>query len=186
MMCMTTVCLGLWVVDGTKIFFLLCEWILLCCKFCYPATVSDHLYLFCFSTGGAVEQTVLESVLLPMGRTLGQEEVWSLMGHMVNQVSDTLSVIPDVAQHLLIHCKWNMDLLLQKYTDDSEVLLVTSGLKVPEHSQPESPQPICPVCMTPLSPADNPPSLCCGHSCCKVRFFYLFLFFHIKFFLAQH
>ncbi|XP_077341595.1 cullin-9 isoform X2 [Lithobates pipiens] len=118
-------------------------------------------------TGGVVEQTVLESVLLPMGRTLGQEEVWSLMGHMVNQVSDTLSLTQDIAQHLLIHCKWNMDLLLQKYTDDSEVLLITSGLQVPAPSQPESPQPICPVCMTPLSPADNPPSLCCGHSCCK-------------------
>ncbi|XP_072266421.1 LOW QUALITY PROTEIN: cullin-9 [Pyxicephalus adspersus] len=119
------------------------------------------------SSGGVVEQTVLESVLLPMGRTLGQEEVRVLMVSMVNQVSETLSVTEDSAQHLLIHCKWNMDLLLQKYTDDPEVLLIASGLQVQEPYHSESPQPICPVCMSPISPEDIPPSLCCGHSCCK-------------------
>ncbi|KAM9316903.1 cullin-9 [Gastrophryne carolinensis] len=119
------------------------------------------------SGGGMVEQAVLESVLLPMGRTLSQEEVGKLMSHMVDQVSETLSVSKDEAEHLLIHCKWNMDLLLQKYTDEPEVLLVASGLQVHEPQQSESPQPTCPVCVSPLSPADNPPLLCCRHSCCK-------------------
>ncbi|XP_075060626.1 cullin-9 isoform X2 [Mixophyes fleayi] len=119
------------------------------------------------SSGGVVEQAVLESVLLPMGCTLSQEEVWALMCQMVNQVSETLSVSQDTAQHLLIHCKWNMDLLLQKYTDDPEVLLTASGLEVQDPQHPESPQPTCPVCMSPLSPSDSPPSLCCKHCCCK-------------------
>ncbi|XP_063774820.1 cullin-9 isoform X2 [Pseudophryne corroboree] len=119
------------------------------------------------SSGGVVEQAVLESVLLPMGRTLSQEEVWALMCQMVSQVSETLSVTQDTAQHLLIHCKWNMDLLLQKYTDDPEVLLIASGLEVQAPLQSQSPQPACPVCMSPLSPSDSPPSLCCKHCCCK-------------------
>ncbi|XP_066451529.1 cullin-9 isoform X2 [Eleutherodactylus coqui] len=119
------------------------------------------------SCGGAVEQAVLESVLLPMGRTLSQEEAWALMSQMVDQVSDTLSVTPDVAQHLLVHCKWNIDQLLQRYTEDPEALLIASGLTVQEPHQPESPQPTCPVCVSPLSPLDNPPSLCCKHFCCK-------------------
>nr|KAG8542899.1 hypothetical protein GDO81_025862 [Engystomops pustulosus] len=119
------------------------------------------------SCGGAVEKAVLESVLLPMGRTLSQDEAWALMCQMVEQVSDTLSVTLDVAQHLLIHCKWNTDQLLQRYTEDPEGLLIASGLAVLEPHQPESPQPSCPVCVNPLSPLDKPPSLCCKHYCCK-------------------
>ncbi|XP_040286807.1 cullin-9-like isoform X2 [Bufo bufo] len=119
------------------------------------------------SCGGAVERAVLESVLLPMGRTLSQEEAWTLTCQMVEQVSTTLSVTPDVAQHLLIHCKWNMDQLLQRFTEDHQALLLASGLEVQEPHKPESPQPTCPVCVSPLSPGDKPPSLCCKHHCCK-------------------
>ncbi|KAM3930644.1 cullin-9 isoform 2-T3 [Leptodactylus fuscus] len=119
------------------------------------------------SCGGGVEQAVLESVLLPMGRTLSQDEACALMCQMVDQVSNTLSVTPDTAQHLLIHCKWNMDQLLQRYTEDPEALLIASGLAVQEPHMPESPQPTCPVCVSPLSPLDKPPSLCCKHYCCK-------------------
>ncbi|XP_069811447.1 LOW QUALITY PROTEIN: cullin-9 [Dendropsophus ebraccatus] len=119
------------------------------------------------SCRGAVEQAVLETVLLPMGRTLGPEEAWALMDRMVKQVSETLSVAPDVAQHLLIHCKWNVDQLLQRFTEDPQALLMVSGLAVVEPQQPESPQPTCPVCVSPLSPLDKPPSLCCKHYCCK-------------------
>ncbi|XP_068088702.1 cullin-9 isoform X2 [Hyperolius riggenbachi] len=118
------------------------------------------------SSGGLVEQAVLESVLLPMGRSMSHDEVGTLMSQLVGQVSETLSVTPDRAEHLLIHCKWNMDLLLQRYTDDPEILLIASGLQV-EAVHTETPQPVCPVCVSPLSPVDDPPSLCCGHSCCK-------------------
>ncbi|XP_075438319.1 cullin-9-like, partial [Ascaphus truei] len=119
------------------------------------------------STGGGTEQGVLETVLLPMGRTLRPEEVTALMLQTVTQVSDTLSVTPDSAQHLLIHCKWNVDLLLQRYTDDPELLLVASGLDVPDPQPPQSPLPTCPVCVSPLTPSDSPPTLCCRHFCCK-------------------
>ncbi|KAM4695372.1 cullin-9 [Discoglossus pictus] len=119
------------------------------------------------SSSSGTEQGVLETVFLPMGRTLSQEEVWTLMCQMVTQVSDTLTVTPDVAQHLLVHCKWNVDLLLQRYTDDSELLLTACGLEVPNSQSPDSPLPTCPVCVSPLSSADSPPILCCKHCCCK-------------------
>ncbi|XP_075195057.1 cullin-9 [Anomaloglossus baeobatrachus] len=119
------------------------------------------------SCGRAVEQAALESVLLPLGRTLSQDEAAALMCRMVEQVSETLSVSADTAQHLLVHCKWSMDQLLQHFTDDPEALLIASGLAVQEPHQPESPQPTCPVCVSPLSPVDRPPSLCCKHYCCK-------------------
>eukprot|EP00079_Xenopus_tropicalis_P031814 XP_017945585.1 PREDICTED: cullin-9 isoform X1 [Xenopus tropicalis] len=119
------------------------------------------------SSSGGTEQGVLETVLLPMGRTLSQEDVRALMGQMVAQVSQTLSIDPDTAQHLLIHCKWNVDLLLQKYTEELELLLISSGLQVRDPQHPESPQPACPVCVSPLSPAEHHPTLCCQHLCCK-------------------
>ncbi|XP_053316090.1 cullin-9 [Spea bombifrons] len=119
------------------------------------------------SSEEGTEQGLLEMVLLPMGRTLSQEEVWTLMSQMVNQVSETVSVSPDVAQHLLIHCKWNVDLLIQRYTEEAESLLIASGLQVPESQPPETSQPTCPVCMSPLTPDDSPPTLSCRHFCCK-------------------
>ncbi|XP_063300230.1 cullin-9 isoform X3 [Pelobates fuscus] len=119
------------------------------------------------SSAGGAEHGVLETVLLPMGRTLSQEEVWALMSQMVNQVSETLSISPDTAQHLLIHCKWNVDLLIQRYTDDPQILLMASGLEVQEMHLPDSPLPACPVCMSPVSATDSPPTLCCRHFCCK-------------------
>ncbi|XP_069624318.1 cullin-9 isoform X1 [Ranitomeya imitator] len=119
------------------------------------------------SSGSEVEQAALESILLPLGRTLSQDEARALMCRMVEQVSETLSVSADAAQHLLIHSKWSMDQLLQRFTDDPEALLIASGLAVQEPHKPESPQPTCPVCVSPLSPVDKPPSLCCKHYCCK-------------------
>ncbi|XP_053568749.1 cullin-9 [Bombina bombina] len=119
------------------------------------------------SSGRGAEQGVLETIFLPLGSTLSQEEVWTLMNQIVSQVSEMLSVTSDVAQHLLIHCKWNVDLLLQKYTDDSESLLIASGLEDTESHLPENTLPICPVCVNPLSPAESPPTLCCKHYCCK-------------------
>ncbi|KAM4770805.1 cullin-9 isoform 2-T2 [Rhinophrynus dorsalis] len=121
----------------------------------------------CASSGAWTDQGVLETVPLPLGRTLCQDEVRALMDQMVSQVSETLSVTQDTAQHLLIHCRWNVDLLLQKYTDDPEPLLTASGLEVRDPQHPESPLPTCPVCVCPLSPEESHLTLCCRHSCCK-------------------
>uniref|UniRef100_A0A8C5S8D1 Cullin-9 n=1 Tax=Laticauda laticaudata TaxID=8630 RepID=A0A8C5S8D1_LATLA len=110
---------------------------------------------------------LMETVLLPMGRTMNQEEVELLMTQTVEKVSDTLSVTADTAQHLLIHCKWNVDVLIQRYTEDQESVLFFSGLQVRNPQPPSSPVTHCPVCVNPLSETDDLPLLCCMHYCCK-------------------
>uniref|UniRef100_A0A8C6VCC7 Cullin 7 n=1 Tax=Naja naja TaxID=35670 RepID=A0A8C6VCC7_NAJNA len=110
---------------------------------------------------------LMETVLLPMGRTMNQEEVELLMTQTVEKVSDTLSVTADIAQHLLIHCKWNVDVLIQRYTEDQESMLFFSGLQVRNPQPPSSPVTQCPVCVNPLSETDDLPLLCCMHYCCK-------------------
>ncbi|XP_072845267.2 cullin-9 [Pogona vitticeps] len=117
--------------------------------------------------GLGTEQVLMETVLLPMGRTMSQEEVEVLMNQTVQRVSDTLCVTADVAQHLLIHCKWNVDVLIQRYTEDLEQLLYSSGLQVRNLQPSSSPITHCPVCLNPLNQEDNPPVLCCLHYCCK-------------------
>ncbi|XP_016847250.2 cullin-9 isoform X1 [Anolis carolinensis] len=117
--------------------------------------------------GLGTEQVLMETVLLPMGRTMNQEEVEVLMNQTIQRVADTLSLNTDIAQHLLIHCKWNVDVLIQRYSEDSEQLLFSSGLKVRNPQPPSSPVTHCPVCLNQLSQADNPPVLCCMHYCCK-------------------
>ncbi|XP_070788437.1 cullin-9-like [Pituophis catenifer annectens] len=113
------------------------------------------------------EQVLMETVLLPMGRTMNQEEVELLMTKTVEKVSDTLSVTADIAQHLLIHCKWNVDVLIQRYTEDQESMLFFSGLQVRNPQPPSSPVTHCPVCVNPLNETDDLPLLCCMHYCCK-------------------
>ncbi|KAM3854465.1 cullin-9-like [Vipera latastei] len=113
------------------------------------------------------EQVLMETVLLPLGRTMNQEEVELLMTQTVEKVSDTLSVTTDIAQHLLIHCKWNVDVLIQQYTEDQESMLFFSGLQVRNPQPPSSPVSHCPVCVNPLSETDDLPLLCCMHYCCK-------------------
>ncbi|EMP32662.1 Cullin-9 [Chelonia mydas] len=117
--------------------------------------------------GVGPEAVLMETLLLPMGRTMSQEEVQALMNQTVQQVLDTLSVSADRAQHLLIHCKWNVDLLIQRYTEDPELLLISSGLQVQNPQPPPSPITHCPVCVSQLCPDDSPPTLCCIHYCCK-------------------
>uniref|UniRef100_A0A8C4YHT9 Cullin 9 n=1 Tax=Gopherus evgoodei TaxID=1825980 RepID=A0A8C4YHT9_9SAUR len=119
------------------------------------------------STEFGPEAVLMETLLLPMGRTMSQEEVQVLMNQMVQQVLDTLSVSADRAQHLLIHCKWNVDLLIERYTEDPELLLISSGLQVQNPQPPPSPITHCPVCVSQLCPDDSPPTLCCMHYCCK-------------------
>ncbi|XP_029376537.1 cullin-9 [Echeneis naucrates] len=114
------------------------------------------------------EDGVLDAVLFSMGRTMTQEEVRQLMQRTVQQVSGTLSLDLDRSEHLLVHCKWNVDLLVQRYTDDPDALIMAAGLKCRNPQPPPSPASTCPVCLGPRSPAiELVPSLSCMHYCCR-------------------
>ncbi|XP_041867056.1 cullin-9 isoform X2 [Melanotaenia boesemani] len=114
------------------------------------------------------EDGVLDAVLFSMGRTMTQEEVRQLMQRTVQQVSATLSLDLDRAEHLLIHCKWNVDLLVQRYTDDPDTLIVAAGLKCRNPQPPPSPASTCPVCLGPRTGGLEPVlSLSCMHYCCR-------------------
>lgn len=89
---------------------------------------------------------------------------------MSPQVSGTLSLDLDRAEHLLVHCKWNVDLLVQRYTDDPDALIMAAGLKSLNPQPPPSPASTCPVCLVPRSVSmELVPSLSCMHYCCRVR-----------------
>ncbi|XP_031435313.1 cullin-9 isoform X2 [Clupea harengus] len=114
------------------------------------------------------EDGVLEAVLFSMGRTMSQEDVLQLMQRTVQQVAGTLSLDLDCAQHLLVHCKWNVDLLIQRYTDDPDTLVLAAGLKIRNPQPPPSPSVQCPVCLVAQSGGSEPaPTLCCNHYCCR-------------------
>uniref|UniRef100_A0A8C7LPC5 Cullin-9 n=1 Tax=Oncorhynchus kisutch TaxID=8019 RepID=A0A8C7LPC5_ONCKI len=108
------------------------------------------------------------AVLLSMGRTMNQEEVRQLMQRTVQQVSGTLSLDLDRAEHLLVHCKWNVDVLIQRYTDDPDSLVLAAGLKGLNPQPPPSPVASCPVCLiSQTGEAEPAPTLCCMHYCCR-------------------
>ncbi|XP_017546167.1 cullin-9 isoform X1 [Pygocentrus nattereri] len=114
------------------------------------------------------EDGVLEAVLFSMGRTMTQEEVKQLMQRTVQQVASTLSLDLDRAEHLLVHCKWNVDMLIQRYTDDPDSLVLAAGLKIRNPQPPPSPVTVCPVCLISRSgEIESAPTLCCMHYCCK-------------------
>ncbi|XP_048791420.1 cullin-9-like [Lagopus muta] len=113
------------------------------------------------------EEFLLAMLQVPMGHTLSLEEAKLLMNQTVQQVQDTLSISEDVAQHLLMHCRWNVDFLIQCYVEDRESLLISSGLQVENAQHPPSPGTHCPVCVNQLCPTEKPPTLCCMHYCCK-------------------
>ncbi|XP_062376199.1 cullin-9 isoform X1 [Sardina pilchardus] len=121
--------------------------------------------------GPRPEDGVLEAVLFSMGRTMSQEDVRQLMQRTVQQVAGTLSLDLDRAQHLLVHCKWNVDLLIQRYTDDPDALVLAAGLKIRNPQPPPSPAVQCPVCLVAQSGgaggAEPAPTLCCNHYCCR-------------------
>ncbi|XP_010894542.2 cullin-9 isoform X1 [Esox lucius] len=116
----------------------------------------------------SAEDGVLEAVLLSMGRTMNQEEVRQLMQRTVQQVSSALSLDLDRSEHLLVHCKWNVDVLIQRYTDESESLVVAAGLEGRNPQPPPSPVSNCPVCfISQMSETEPAPTLCCMHYCCR-------------------
>nr|XP_020477945.1 cullin-9 [Monopterus albus] len=114
------------------------------------------------------EDAILDGVVFSMGRTMTQEEVRQLMQRTVQQVSGTLSLDLDWAEHLLVHCKWNVDLLVQRYADDPDALIMAAGLKCRNPQPPPSPTSTCPVCLGPRTASSEPvPSLSCMHYCCR-------------------
>lgn len=118
-----------------------------------------------------LEEFLVATLQVPMGQTLSPEEAKLLMNQTVQQVQDTLSISGDVAWHLLMHCRWNVDFLIQCYVENSEALLISSGLQVRDSQPPPSPGTHCPVCVNQLCPTEKPPTLCCMHYCCKVKVF---------------
>ncbi|XP_063047038.1 cullin-9 isoform X2 [Engraulis encrasicolus] len=132
------------------------------------AAASDHHSSMCESAERP-EEGVLQAVLLSMGRTMSQEDVQQLlMQRTVQQVASTLSLDRDRAQHLLVHCKWNVDLLIQRYTDDPDTLVVAAGLKMRNPNPPPSPVAQCPVCLVARTDGLEPaPTLWCDHYCCR-------------------
>ncbi|KAM3674730.1 cullin-9 [Ammospiza maritima maritima] len=113
------------------------------------------------------EEYLMAMLQVPMGHTLSPEEAKLLMNQTVQQVQDTLSIPDDVARHLLMHCRWNVDFLIQCYVENREGLLISSGLQVQDVQPPPSPGTHCPVCVNQLCPTEKPPTLCCKHYCCK-------------------
>ncbi|RMC07795.1 hypothetical protein DUI87_15264 [Hirundo rustica rustica] len=113
------------------------------------------------------EEYLMAMLQVPMGHTLSPEEAKLLMNQTVQRVQDTLSIPDDVAQHLLMHCRWNVDFLIQCYVENREALLISSGLQVQDVQPPPSPGTHCPVCVNQLCPTETPPTLCCMHYCCK-------------------
>ncbi|XP_071437585.1 cullin-9-like isoform X2 [Pithys albifrons albifrons] len=113
------------------------------------------------------EEYLMAMLQVPMGHTLSPEEAKLLMNQTVQQVQDTLNIRDDVARHLLMHCKWNVDFLIQCYVENCDALLISSGLQVQNVQSPPSPGTHCPVCVNQLCPTEKPPTLCCMHYCCK-------------------
>lgn len=100
---------------------------------------------------------------------MSPQEVEGLMEQTVRQVQETLNLEPDVAQHLLAQAHWSAEQLLQSYSDNPQPLLLAAGLRVPQPQAAPTRPDHCPVCVSPLEPDDDLPSLCCRHYCCKVR-----------------
>ncbi|XP_040467665.1 cullin-9 isoform X6 [Falco naumanni] len=116
---------------------------------------------------GRSEDFLMAMLQVPMGHTLSPEEAKLLMNQTVQQVQDTLSISDDVARHLLMYCRWNVDFLIQCYVENRETLLISSGLQVQDAQPPPCPGTHCPVCVNQLCLTEKPPTLCCMHYCCK-------------------
>uniref|UniRef100_A0A8B9HP79 Cullin 7 n=1 Tax=Astyanax mexicanus TaxID=7994 RepID=A0A8B9HP79_ASTMX len=130
--------------------------------------IVEFLGCFCFSQYKEREDSPVLAVLFSMGRTMTQEEVKQLMQRTVQQVASTLTLDLERAEHLLVHCKWNVDVLIQRYTDDPDSLVLAAGLKIRSPQPPPSPATVCPVCLISRSgDAESAPTLCCMHYCCK-------------------
>lgn len=72
-------------------------------------------------------------------------------------------------EHLLFHCKWNKDTLIQRYLNHAPALMQEAGLAGEPVTSPPSPgkQLSCPVCLQSV-PYEEAAWLWCNHACCKV------------------
>lgn len=117
---------------------------------------------------------LMQRTVQQVGFLLDQSDLSSNHRQMLNsvhvlQVAGTLSLDLDRAEHLLIHCKWNVDLLVQRYTDDPDTLIMAAGLKCRNPQESASPTSTCPVCLSPRPPTmEQVPVLSCMHYCCRV------------------
>ena len=73
-------------------------------------------------------------------------------------------------EHLLCHCKWNKDTLIQRYLNHATTLKEEAGLAGKAATTIPSPkkQLSCPVCLQSVSYAEAA-WLWCNHACCKVQ-----------------
>ncbi|XP_077437963.1 cullin-9 isoform X2 [Vanacampus margaritifer] len=118
--------------------------------------------------GVFLDGAAVDCALFSSGRSMTPEEVSQLMRTTVQQVASTLSVDPDRAEHLLVHCGWNADLLVRRYTDDPDGVVAAAGLECADPQPAPGPESTCPVCLAPRGAApDPPPSLSCRHYCCR-------------------
>ncbi|XP_077351979.1 cullin-9 isoform X2 [Festucalex cinctus] len=118
--------------------------------------------------GVFLDGAAVDCALFSSGRSMTPEEVSQLMRTTVQQVASTLSVEPDRAEHLLVHCGWNADLLVRRYTDDPDGVAAAAGLECARPQAPPGPESACPVCLVPRgADPDPPPALGCLHYCCR-------------------
>lgn len=107
---------------------------------------------------------VLEDLSLDSGRTMTQDEVRDLMKKTIQQVSGVLSVDEDWAEHLLVLNLWDVERVVQRFTDHHDDLLREAGLSVSDPA-PSVSDSLCPVCLS--SGSEGTPTLSCGHFCCQ-------------------
>ena len=87
---------------------------------------------------------------------------------MLSFSSQTLEADRDTLEHLLFHCKWNKDTLIQKYLNSREDLLLEAGLTGENVASPTTKEQVsCSVCLTNMSSSELS-ELFCGHICCNV------------------
>ncbi|CAN0411220.1 unnamed protein product [Lampetra planeri] len=105
-------------------------------------------------------------------RTLTPTEVWPLMEDATRQLVDVLGMEAGVAEHLLVHCGWNVDEAVQRYLDSRDKLLSEAGIEGPPARDPTDgaaadQQPTCPICLGVTGEVELLAPLYCTHRCCK-------------------
>uniref|UniRef100_UPI00358F9E7F cullin-9 isoform X2 n=1 Tax=Myxine glutinosa TaxID=7769 RepID=UPI00358F9E7F len=110
-------------------------------------------------------EVLLGSGLPAEGRTLSPDDLRHMMEENVLMVANTLDLEQDVAKHLLLHCQWDRDLVVHRYSEEADDVLREAGLLVKTAAGTGvSPNQLCPICLT--NPASIAP-LSCRHACCQ-------------------
>uniref|UniRef100_A0A8C4N4K8 Cullin 9 n=1 Tax=Eptatretus burgeri TaxID=7764 RepID=A0A8C4N4K8_EPTBU len=110
-------------------------------------------------------EVLLGSGVPAEGRTLSPDDLRNMMEENVLLVAHTLDLEKDVAKHLLLHCQWDRDLVVHRYSEEADDILREAGLLVKTAAGTGvSPTELCPICLT--NPASIAP-LSCRHACCQ-------------------